>query len=86
MDDVQINVAAYLADKKIGRVRVVKMDGQPLYCLKRYREDTGEPFPRHLPVDRAQIQAFRDQTEATLKQTLDGCDALLSDIDSAQEI
>jgi hypothetical protein len=84
-------VTGYRDAKGKGVTRIIKLDGQVLYCLKKFHAEpdrNGQPVPtpeRH-PISREVVQSLRDKVAADSVALLADCDALIADIDAAVEV
>jgi hypothetical protein len=81
-NETNIDVGNYRRHKQDNMVRIIKVNGVVHYALRRFDPETGKPVPLLITLNREQIETQK----AALTESLAALDAMLVDIDSAQEV
>lgn len=79
---ISIDISNYLKLKEEGSARIIKVNGVTHYAMRRFDPSTGQPIPQLIQMTKTQVTAQRDSIAAGLK----ALDAVLTDIDQAQEV
>ena len=88
MADIQINVARYTEDKKLGLAKLIKLNGQPFYSAKEF-DRTGKPIIVNAPIAAESLKdalANVDRELADKLTTKSAIEQMILDIDSAPEV
>lgn len=78
---LQIDPLTYLENKAQGRVKIIKLNGQPFYTQRRFNQATGEPEPVLIQLD---AKALKDMLERTTK-VAEALVNMIADVEDAKE-
>ena len=88
MPDIQINVARYSEDKKLGLCKLIKINGQTFYSGKEY-DRTGRPVIVNAPIAAESLKDVVANLEREIAEKVKAkaaAEDMINDIALAQEV